>query len=137
MNHINLRVNKFSTFILLTYAFFISISLIIGILGYLNGSMETLKIMMAGVLLPIFFSGWNCIAINYMGNKKPQLMFEFNIMRFLVNFVFVILLMYVGVYKLSMDLVVFGLTLFFTWFTLHMIEAFYSATFLKRIKDIK
>jgi len=137
MNHINLRVNKFSTFILLTYAFFLSISLIIGILGYLNNSIEIVKIMMAGVLLPIFFSGWNCIAINYMGNKKPQLMFEFNIMRFLINFVFVILLMYIGIHKLSMDSATFGLTLFFTWFTLHMIEAFYSATFLKRISDIK
>tara|TARA_Y100000593_G_scaffold90747_1_gene177882 strand:+ start:479 stop:913 length:435 start_codon:yes stop_codon:yes gene_type:complete len=132
---VNLRVERFSTFIIITYSFFISMTMVISMLSYLNGNILIIKPLLAGVLLPLLFSGWNCAAVNYVGTKKPNIMFEFNLMRFLINAVFVIFLMHVGVNWLSMNSVSFGLILFFTWFTLHMIEAFYSASFLKKLSD--
>ena len=132
---VNLRVQKFSTLILLTYTFFISMTLVISILSYLSGNIEAIKPLLLGILLPILFSGWNCIAINWMGCNKPGIMLEFNLMRFLVNGLFVIFVLYIGINWLYMSSISFGLILFFTWFTLHMIEAFYSTTFLRRLVD--
>jgi hypothetical protein len=62
-------------------------------------------------------------------------MFEFNLMRFMINAVFVIFVMHLGINIMNLSLTTFGLTLFFTWFTLHMVEAFYSASFIRRIDD--
>ena len=56
-------------------------------------------------------------------------------MRFLVNSVFLIFILYSGLNWFYLDVIGFGLTLFFTWFTLHMIEAFYSASFLKKFDE--
>tara|TARA_Y100001963_G_C6674690_1_gene396819 strand:- start:273 stop:680 length:408 start_codon:yes stop_codon:yes gene_type:complete len=131
---VNLRIEKFSTFIVLTYGFFISLVLVISVLGYLNNNISIIKPVLMGVLIPLLFSGWNCIAVNYIGINKPNIMLEFNLMRFLINAVFVIFLLHTGVNWLSLESTSFGLILFFTWFTLHMIEAFYSTTFIRRLK---
>jgi len=132
---LNLRVERFSTFIIITYSFFISMVMVVSVLCYLNNNILIIKPLVAGVLLPLLFSGWNCAAVNYIGTKKPTIMFEFNLMRFLINFIFVIFVLHIGVNWMSMDSISFGLTLFFTWFTLHMIEAFYAGSFLRRIND--
>jgi hypothetical protein len=132
---INLRVERFSTFIIITYSFFISMTMVISALSYLNGNILMVKPLLAGVLLPLLFSGWNCAAVNYVGTKKPNIMLEFNLLRFLINAVFVLLIMHLGVNVMNLSLTTFGMTLFFTWFTLHMVEAFYSASFIRRIQD--
>tara|TARA_A100001391_G_C4964874_1_gene251000 strand:- start:45 stop:461 length:417 start_codon:yes stop_codon:yes gene_type:complete len=132
---VNLRVERFSTFIMITYTFFISMTLIISILSYLNGSVLIIKPLLAGVLLPLLFSAWNCAAVNYVGTKKPNIMFEFNLMRFMINAVFVLFVMHFGINIMNLSITTFGLTLFFTWFTLHMVEAFYSASFIRKIND--
>ena len=49
--------------------------------------------------------------------------------------IFVLFVMHLGINIMNLSLTTFGLTLFFTWFTLHMVEAFYSATFIRRIND--
>jgi hypothetical protein len=56
-------------------------------------------------------------------------------MRFMINAIFVLFVMHLGINIMNLSLTTFGLTLFFTWFTLHMVEAFYSATFIRRIND--
>ena len=132
---VNLRVERFSTFIMITYTFFISMTLVISILSYLNGSVLIIKPLLAGVLLPLLFSAWNCVAVNYVGTKKPNIMFEFNLMRFMINAVFVLFVMHFGINIMNLSITTFGLTLFFTWFTLHMVEAFYSASFIRKIND--
>ena len=132
---VNLRVERFSTFIIITYSFFISMTMVISALSYLNGNVLIVKPLLAGVLLPLLFSGWNCAAVNYVGTKKPNIMFEFNLMRFLINAIFVLFVMHLGINIMNLSLTTFGLTLFFTWFTLHMVEAFYSTTFIRRIND--
>ena len=81
------------------------------------------------------FSSWNCAAVNYVGTKKPNIMLEFNLLRFLINAAFILLIMHLGINVMKLSLTTFGLTLFFTWFTLHMVEAFYSASFIRRIND--
>lgn len=134
-NKINLRVERFSTFIIITYSFFISMTMVISALSYLNGNILIVKPLLAGVLLPLLFSGWNCAAINYVGTKKSNIMFEFNLLRFMINAIFVLLIMHLGINVMNLSLTTFGLTLFFTWFTLHMVEAFYSATFIRKIND--
>ena len=84
-NKVNLRVERFSTFIIITYSFFISMTMVISALSYLNGNVLIIKPLLAGVLLPLMFSGWNCAAVNYVGTKKPKIMLEFNLMRFLIR----------------------------------------------------
>tara|TARA_R110002073_G_scaffold45227_3_gene124848 strand:+ start:2802 stop:3218 length:417 start_codon:yes stop_codon:yes gene_type:complete len=135
IDKINLRVESFSTFIIITYSFFISMTVVISILSYLNGDILIIKPLLAGVLLPLLFSSWNCAAVNYVGTKKPNIMLEFNLLRFLINAAFILLIMHLGINVMKLSLTTFGLTLFFTWFTLHMVEAFYSASFIRRIND--
>jgi hypothetical protein len=135
IDKVSLRVERFSTFIIITYSFFISMAMVISALSYLNGNVLIIKPLLAGVLLPLLFSGWNCAAVNYVGTKKPNIMFEFNLMRFIINAAFVIFVMHLGINIMNLSLTTFGLTLFFTWFTLHMVEAFYSVTFIRRIND--
>jgi len=132
---VNLRVESFSTFIIITYSFFISMTVVISVLSYLNDNTLIIKPLLAGVLLPLLFSSWNCAAVNYVGTKKPNIMLEFNLLRFMINAVFILLIMHLGVNVMGLSLTTFGLTLFFTWFTLHMVEAFYSASFIRRIND--
>jgi hypothetical protein len=110
-------------------------TVVISVLSYLNDNTLIIKPLLAGVLLPLLFSSWNCAAVNYVGTKKPNIMLEFNLLRFMINAVFILLIMHLGVNVMGLSLTTFGLTLFFTWFTLHMVEAFYSASFIRRIND--
>ena len=134
MEH-KLRVERFSTFIILTYSFFTTLLLLIGLLTYVNGNTSMMSSLIMGMVIPIVFSAWNCVAINWVGCNKPNIMLEFNLMRFLVNCVFVVFIMKGGMDWFKLDVVQFGLVLFFTWFTLHMVEAFYSASFIRRLTD--
>ena len=134
-NKVNLRVERFSTFLISTYVFFITLVFLIGILTYINSNTYMLSFLVMGIAIPIIFSTWNCIAINWVGCNKPGIMFHFTLMRFLVNSVFLIFILYSGLNWFYLDVIGFGLTLFFTWFTLHMIEAFYSASFLKKFDE--
>ena len=132
---VSLRVERFSTFIILTYSFFTTLLLLIGLLTYVNGNTSMMSSLIMGMVIPIVFSAWNCVAINWVGCNKPNIMLEFNLMRFLVNCVFVVFIMKGGMDWFKLDVVQFGLVLFFTWFTLHMVEAFYSASFIRRLTD--
>jgi hypothetical protein len=134
MNY-KLRVERFSTFIILTYSFFVTLISLIGGLICINGDLSMLSSLIMGMMIPIIFSAWNCVAINWIGCNKPNIMLEFNLMRFLVNCIFVIFIMKGGMDWFSLDGVQFGLMLFFTWFTLHMVEAFYSASFIRKLTD--
>ena len=134
MSH-KLRVERFSTFIILTYSFFITLIALISGLICINGDLSMLSPFIIGIIIPIVFSAWNCVAINWIGCNKPNIMLEFNLMRFLVNCIFVIFIMKGGIDWFSLDIIDFGLVLFFTWFTLHMVEAFYSASFIRRLTD--
>ena len=132
---VSLRVERFSTFIILTYSFFVTLISLIGGLACINGNLSMLSPLIIGIIIPIVFSAWNCVAINWMGCNKPTMMFEFNLMRFMVNCIFVMFIMTVGVKWFSLEISNFGLILLFTWFTLHMIEAFYSTSFIRKLSD--
>ena len=134
MSH-KLRVERLSTFIILTYSFFTTLLLLVGGLGYINGNTSMVSSLIMGMVIPIVFSAWNCVAINWVGCNKPSIMFEFNLMRFMVNCMFVMFMMMVGIKWFSLKSNDFGLILLFTWFTLHMIEAFYSASFIRKLSD--
>ena len=134
MEH-KLRVEKFSTFIILTYSFFVTLISLIGILVSVNGKLSMLSPLIIGIIIPIVFSAWNCVAINWVGCNKPNIMFEFNLMRFMVNCMFIFFMLTVGTKWFSLKSTDFGLILLFTWFTLHMIEAFYSTSFMRRLSD--
>ena len=134
MSH-KLRVERFSTFIVLTYSFFITLIALISGLICINGDLSMLSPLIIGMIIPIVFSAWNCVAINWVGCNKPTMMFEFNLMRFMVNCIFVIFILSIGMNWFSLDVSNFGLILFFTWFTLHMVEAFYSASFIRKLTD--
>ena len=134
-NKVSLRVERFSTFIILTYSFFTTLLLLIGLLTYVNGNTSMMSSLIMGMVIPIVFSAWNCVAINWVGCNKPNIMLEFNLMRFMVNCMFVMFMMMVGIKWLSLKSNDFGLILLFTWFTLHMIEAFYSASFIRKLSD--
>ena len=134
MSH-KLRVERFSTFIVLTYSFFVTLISLIGGLACINGDLSMLSPLIIGIIIPIVFSAWNCVAINWVGCNKPTLMFEFNLMRFMVNCIFIFFIVTVGVKWFSLDISNFGLILLFTWFTLHMVEAFYSASFIRKLTD--
>jgi hypothetical protein len=134
MSH-KLRVERFSTFIILTYSFFVTLISLIGGLIYINGNLSMLSPLIIGIIIPIVFSAWNCAAINWIGCNKPTMMFEFNLMRFMVNCMFIFFIMMIGIKWFSLDISNFGLILLFTWFTLHMVEAFYSASFIRKLSD--
>ena len=134
MSH-KLRVERFSTFIVLTYSFFATLISLIGVLTYVNGNTSMLSSLIMGMIIPIVFSAWNCVAINWVGCNKPNIMFEFNLMRFMVNCMFIFFMLTVGTKWFSLKSTDFGLILLFTWFTLHMIEAFYSTSFIKKLSD--
>ena len=134
MEH-RLRVEKFSTFIILTYSFFVTLISLIAILISINGKLSMLSPLIIGIIIPIVFSAWNCVAINWVGCNKPNIMFEFNLMRFMVNCMFIFFTMTIGIKWFSLKSNDFGLILLFTWFTLHMIEAFYSASFIRKLSD--
>jgi hypothetical protein len=134
MSH-KLRVERFSTFIILTYSFFITLIALISGLTCINGDLSMLSPFIIGIIIPIVFSAWNCVAINWIGCNKPNIMLEFNLMRFIVNCIFIFFIMSIGINWFSLDVSNFGLILFFTWFTLHMIEAFYSASFIRKLTD--
>ena len=134
MEH-KLRVEKFSTFIILTYSFFVTLISLIAILISINGKLSMLSPLIIGIIIPIVFSAWNCVAINWVGCNKPNIMFEFNLMRFMVNCMFIFFTMTIGIKWFSLKSNDFGLILLFTWFTLHMIEAFYSTSFIRRLSD--
>ena len=134
MSH-KLRVERFSTFIILTYSFFVTLISLIGGLACINGDLSMLSPLIIGIIIPIVFSAWNCVAINWIGCNKPTIMFEFNLMRFMVNCIFVMFMMMVGTKWFDLKSSDFGLILLFTWFTLHMIEAFYSTSFIRKLSD--
>ena len=62
-----LRVERFSTFLISTYVFFITLVFLIGILTYINSNTYMLSFLVMGIAIPIIFSTWNCIAINWVG----------------------------------------------------------------------
>ena len=132
---VSLRVERFSTFIILTYSFFVTLISLIGGLICINGNLSMLSPFIIGIIIPIVFSAWNCVAINWVGCNKPNIMFEFNLMRFMVNCIFIMFMMMVGTKWFSLKSTDFGLILLFTWFTLHMVEAFYSASFIRKLSD--
>ena len=132
---VSLRVERFSTFIVLTYSFFITLISLIAILISVNGKLSMLSPLIIGIIIPIVFSAWNCVAINWVGCNKPTMMFEFNLMRFVVNCMFIFFTMTIGIKWFSLKSNDFGLILLFTWFTLHMIEAFYSTSFIRKLSD--
>ena len=134
MSH-KLRVERFSTFIILTYSFFVTLISLIGGLACINGNLSMLSPLIIGIIIPIVFSAWNCVAINWVGCNKPNIMFEFNLMRFMVNCIFIMFMMMVGTKWFSLNSNEFGLIILFTWFTLHMIEAFYSTSFIRKLTD--
>ena len=134
MSH-KLRVERFSTFIVLTYSFFVTLISLIGGLACINGDLSMLSPLIIGIIIPIVFSAWNCVAINWIGCNKPTMMFEFNLMRFMVNCMFIFFIMMIGIKWFSLDISNFGLILLFTWFTLNMVEAFYSASFIRKLTD--
>ena len=132
---VSLRVERFSTFIILTYSFFVTLISLIGGLVCINGNLSMLSPLIIGIIIPIVFSAWNCVAINWVGCNKPNIMFEFNLMRFMVNCMFIFFTMTIGIKWFSLKSNDFGLILLFTWFTLHMIEAFYSTSFIRKLSD--
>ena len=134
MSH-KLRVERFSTFIILTYSFFATLISLISGLICINGDLSMLSPLIIGIIIPIVFSAWNCVAINWIGCDKPTMMFEFNLMRFMVNCMFIFFIMMIGIKWFLLDVSNFGLILLFTWFTLHMVEAFYSASFIRKLSD--
>ena len=132
---VSLRVERFSTFIILTYSFFVTLIALISGLICINGNLSMLSPLIIGIIIPIVFSAWNCVAINWVGCNKPNIMFEFNLMRFMVNCMFIFFTMTIGIKWFSLKSNDFGLILLFTWFTLHMIEAFYSTSFIRKLSD--
>ena len=132
---VSLRVERFSTFIILTYSFFVTLIALISGLICINGDLSMLFPLIIGIIIPIVFSSWNCVAINWVGCNKPNIMFEFNLMRFMVNCMFIFFMLMIGIKWFSLKSNDFGLILLFTWFTLHMIEAFYSTSFIRKLSD--
>ena len=112
MSH-KLRVERFSTFIILTYSFFTTLLLLIGGLSYINGDTSMVSSLIMGMVIPIVFSAWNCVAINWIGCNKPNIMLEFNLMRFMVNFTFFIFIMKGGIDWFSLDIVQFLFSKFY------------------------
>jgi hypothetical protein len=85
-----------------------------------------LNILM-GMLVPIVMSYINIEIIDYLSRTKGHFItFGFNMIQFITKSIFMVGMTYLGVVVLELDFRIFVPILSFTWFTFHVLEAFFT-----------
>jgi|TARA_R100001163_G_C5045276_1_gene182651 hypothetical protein len=83
--------------------------------------------ILLGTLVPIVMSYINLEVIEYISNTKGnQLTLGFNMIQFITKSIFMVGMTYLGVAVLELDFRIYIPILSFTWFTFHVLEAFFT-----------
>ena len=121
-----LKVESFSTIILYGYLVMILKSTLIGFVASVYDKPDIMGILFLGIAIPVLFSLWNCVFMNYLARQDKQKLYAFNIYQFIIKATFMSFMTYVGVVWFGLPTLAYVFTLCGTWFMFHIIEAFYS-----------
>ena len=109
------------------------IYLLFGLLSFVLGqpllfyNQEMGLTILLGILVPIVMSYINIEVIEHISKTKGhQLTLGFNMIQFISKSIFMIGMTYLGVAVLNLDFRIFIPILRFTWFTFHVLEAFFT-----------
>ena len=125
-----LRVEKFSSIILIGYLVMILKSVLMGVVAWAYDKPGIMGVLFLGTATPILFSLWNCVVINYLARTDERKLMEFNMMQFLIKAVFMCFMTYVGIVWFSLPTIAYVFTLCGTWFMFHVVEALYAQRLL-------
>jgi hypothetical protein len=128
-----LRVEKFSTIILLGYLIMIFKSILMGVVAWSYDKPGIMGVLFLGTATPILFSLWNCVVMNYLARRNKDKLVGFNMLQFLTKAVFMCFMTYVGIVWFSLPTIAYVFTLCGTWFMFHVIEAFYAQQLLMEL----
>ena len=100
--------------------------IIIAIIFYQRTKSIGISIIL-GMLTPILFSYLNIKLIVFiMKNHGPEKVNGFNMIQFITKTIFMIGMSFLGVKILNLEPILYIILLCSTWFTFHIIEAFYT-----------
>ena len=86
-----------------------------------------------GMLTPAIMSYVNIQIIEKLSKEKGNLMaFGYNMIQFIVKTIFLCSLTFIGVKIIHLDFRIFVPLLCLTWFTFHLVEAFFTNDLIKR-----
>tara|TARA_Y100000310_G_scaffold255259_1_gene262603 strand:+ start:1859 stop:2269 length:411 start_codon:yes stop_codon:yes gene_type:complete len=125
-----LKVEKFSSIILLGYLTMIIKSVLLGTVAWAYNKPDIMGVLFLGTATPILFSLWNCVVISYLARKNKDKLFAFNMLQFLPKLTFMGFMTYAGITWFSLPPLAYMFTLCGTWFMFHVIEAFYTQQLL-------
>ena len=92
-----LKVESFSTIILYGYLVMILKSTLIGFVASVYDKPDIMGILFLGIAIPVLFSLWNCVFMNYLARQDKQKLYAFNIYQFIIKATFMSFMTYVGV----------------------------------------
>ena len=121
-----LKVERFSTIILYGYLIMILKSVLTGVVAWAYNRVDIMGVLFLGTAAPILFSLWNCMVMNYLARRNKDKLMSFNILQFICKAVFILFMTYVGIFWFNLPAMAYVFTLCGTWFTFHIIEAFYD-----------
>ncbi len=105
-------------------------SILIGLVAWAYNRPDIMGVLFLGTAVPIVFSLWNCMVINYLARKNKDALFGFNMLQFLPKVAFMGFMTYAGVVWFNLPTLAYIFTLCGTWFMFHVIEAFYTQQLL-------
>ncbi len=86
-----------------------------------------------GMLTPAIMSYVNIQIIEKLSKERGNLMaFGYNMIQFIVKTIFLCSLTFLGVKIINLDFRIFVPLLCLTWFTFHLVEAFFTNDLIKR-----
>ncbi len=86
-----------------------------------------------GMLTPAIMSYINIQIIEKLSKEKGNLMaFGYNMIQFIVKTIFLCSLTFLGVKIINLDFRIFVPLLCLTWFTFHLVEAFFTNDLIKK-----
>lgn len=122
-------MNK-NPFLLLSYTTVAFFSFIISVVAFMAGHPDMASVSLLGIMCPIIFSAFNCVAMSQLKSDKLKLL-GWNMAGFLFKSVYMLFLTYLGISVFQLPANPFIASICLTFIIFHHVEAFYGQRLFK------
>ena len=112
-------------FLILSYATVAFFSFMISAVSFMMGRPDMASVSLLGIICPIIFSAFNCVAMSQLKSDKLKLL-GWNMIGFLFKSIYMLFLTYLGIVVFELPEIPYIAALCLTFIIFHHVEAFYG-----------
>jgi len=117
-------VNR-KSFLIFSYATVTVFSFMIATVSFMVGRPDMASVSLLGIICPIIFSAFNCVAMSQLKSDKLKLL-GWNMAGFLFKSIYMMFLTYLGILVFKLPEIPYISALCLTFIIFHHVEAFYA-----------